>query len=123
MPSSPLSHPPLFLLPLSNLHQKQPPSTLPPSLPQGSLKLLPFSPSGKAQEPFSVRVEESNLLSITFLHGTLKPTLAVLYADHRQARHVKTYTLSPRERDVTAGPWVQMNVERGANLLIPVPGG
>jgi hypothetical protein len=46
----------------------------------------------------------------------------VLYADHRQARHVKTYTLSARDRELTAGPWSQMNVERGANLLIPVPG-
>jgi hypothetical protein len=35
---------------------------------------------------------------------------------------VKTYTLSHREREATPGPWAQMNVERGANLLIPVPG-
>lgn len=71
---------------------------------EGALKVVPVSAQGRVGEPFSVRLEEANVLDVCFLHtgGGGKPTLAVLYADQRGARHVRTYALSARERE--AGP-------------------
>lgn len=34
------------------------------------------------------------MLDMKFLHGEAKPTIAVLYTDQRQARHIKTYCIS-----------------------------
>ena len=90
---------------------------------EGALKIVPFTAAGRVQEPFSVRLEEANVLDLCFLHGhnAGKPTIAVLYADQRGARHVKTYAIGARDREAAPGPWQQLNVERGANMLIPVP--
>ena len=36
-------------------------------------------------------------------------------------RHIKTYVVDMREKELTPGPWAQSNVEHGARMLIPVP--
>jgi hypothetical protein len=33
-------------------------------------------------------------VDIKFLHGCSRPTIAVLYEDSREARHVKTYVIN-----------------------------
>ena len=37
--------------------------------------------------------DELQLLDMTMLHGTAQPTVAVLYQDNREARHVRTYKI------------------------------
>ncbi|MQL89140.1 hypothetical protein Taro_021718 [Colocasia esculenta] len=41
--------------------------------------------------------------------------------DNKDARHVKTYEVSLKDKDFAEGPWQQANVDNGAGLLIPVP--
>ena len=58
---------------------------------------------------------------MVFLHGCTKPTLAVLYQDSKEFRHLKTYELLLKEKEFGEGPWLLPNVESGASRLIPVP--
>ncbi|GJW54584.1 DNA damage-binding protein 1 [Tanacetum coccineum] len=41
--------------------------------------------------------------------------------DNKDARHVKTYEVSLKDKDFVEGPWSQNNLDNGADLLIPVP--
>lgn len=82
--------------------------------------MVPIDSSG-LKDAFNLTLEETRVFDIKFLHGCAKPTVAMLYEDNRRARHVKTYCIDSREKEFTAGPWHQNNVEFGANLLIPVP--
>jgi DNA damage-binding protein 1 len=61
------------------------------------------------------------VLDIKFLYGCTKPTIAVLYQDNKDARHVKTYEVSLKDKNFVEGPWSQNNLDNGADLLIPVP--
>jgi hypothetical protein len=49
------------------------------------------------------------------------PTLAVLYEDNKQKRHVKTYVINLKDKELAKGPWSQPNVESGASLLHSLP--
>ena len=60
---------------------------------------------------------------MVFLHGPPKPTLAVLYQDAKEARHLKTYEVLLREKDFGDGPWAVTSVEAGASILIAVKSG
>ncbi|KAK6154837.1 hypothetical protein DH2020_009085 [Rehmannia glutinosa] len=44
-----------------------------------------------------------------------------LFKDNKDARHVKTYEVSLKDKDFVEGPWSQNNLDNGAELLIPVP--
>lgn len=86
------------------------------------------------------------MLDIKFLYGTEHPTLAILYQarpygatgyhrvawltcvalawtsqDTKEARHIKTYVVSVRDKDIIDGPWQQTNLDIGASLVIPIP--
>eukprot|EP00958_Prasinococcus_capsulatus_P013243 scaffold1343_cov369-Prasinococcus_capsulatus_cf.AAC.10 len=87
----------------------------------GLLKVIPIDAKGQLKDAFNVRLEELQVIDIIFLHGLSKPTIAVLYEDTRDARHVKTYEVSLKDKELTEGPWMQQNVDMGAGLLIPVP--
>ncbi|GKE14731.1 DNA damage-binding protein 1, partial [Tanacetum coccineum] len=56
----------------------------------------------------------------TIIHHLL---LMYFYAvqDNKDARHVKTYEVSLKDKDFVEGPWSQNNLDNGADLLIPVP--
>lgn len=41
--------------------------------------------------------------------------------DNKDARHIKTYEVSLKDKDFVEGPWSQTNLDNGAGLLIPVP--
>lgn len=73
------------------------------------------------KEAMNFSLIETRILDIKFLYGCARPTLCMLYQDNRQVRHVKTLVLDTREKEATAGPWSQSNVEYGAHLIIPVP--
>ncbi|ORX91440.1 DNA damage-binding protein 1-like protein [Basidiobolus meristosporus CBS 931.73] len=83
----------------------------------------PLKPAkvGDLRDAFNIRLEELLIVSMTFLHGMAKPTLAVLYQDTKEARHIKTYEVSIKDKEFLEGPWSVSNVEPGANILIGVP--
>ena len=87
---------------------------------EGMIKIIPIEQSGM-KESFNSRLEISRILDCVFLHGTAKPCLAVLFEDQRMERHVKTYYVDTRERELMVGPWQQDKVNGGAKMLIPVP--
>ncbi|CAA6668092.1 unnamed protein product [Spirodela intermedia] len=87
----------------------------------GLFKVIPFDNKGQLKEAFNIRLEELQVLDIKFLYGCLRPTIVVLYQDNKDARHVKTYEVSLKDKDFAEGPWQQANVDNGAGLLIPVP--
>lgn len=49
-------------------------------------------------EAFNIRIDELELVAMTFLHACARPTLAVLYEDSKHARHVKTYEVLVKEK-------------------------
>jgi len=110
---------------------------------QGSIKILPLTQLPALQqsssssnnnnsggsggysttsEAFNVRFEETDIFDIKFLETSDPSTsvLAVLYEDTKRSRHVKTYQVSIKSKDLLKGPWEQPNVDKGANILIPV---
>ncbi|XP_031130290.1 DNA damage-binding protein 1-like [Ipomoea triloba] len=87
----------------------------------GLFKVIPFDNKGQLKEAFNIRLEELQVLDIKFLYGCPKPTVVVLYQDNKDARHVKTYEVSLKDKDFIEGPWSQNNLDNGADLLIPVP--
>ncbi|XP_010434237.1 PREDICTED: DNA damage-binding protein 1b [Camelina sativa] len=87
----------------------------------GLFKVIPFNNKGQLKEAFNIRLEELQVLDIKFLYGCVKPTIAVLYQDNKDARHLKTYEISLKDKEFVEGPWSQNNLDNGADLLIPVP--
>ncbi|KAH8956048.1 hypothetical protein BDL97_07G017700 [Sphagnum fallax] len=88
----------------------------------GRFKVIPIDSKGQLKEAFLIRLKgELEVLDIKFLYGCSKPTIAVLYQDSQDARHVKTYKVQMKEKDFGEGPWLQSNLDNGAGLLIPVP--
>jgi hypothetical protein len=74
---------------------------------RGSLGLISFhSPhlqiipivDGALQEAFNVRLDELKVLDLAFLHGCDVPTLAVLFEDTKEQRHIKTYRVSVKDK-------------------------
>lgn len=49
------------------------------------------------------------------------PLLLSLLQDNKDARHVKTYEVSLKDKDFVEGTLSQNNLDNGAALLIPVP--
>ena len=58
---------------------------------------------------------------MVFLHGTQRPTVAVLYQDQKEARHVRTYVVKEREKELDNGPWKVEHVD-GARACPPCAG-
>ncbi|GAB2241606.1 hypothetical protein Droror1_Dr00018381 [Drosera rotundifolia] len=87
----------------------------------GLFKVIPFDNKGQLKEAFNIRLEELQVLDIKFLYGCSRSTIVVLYQDNKEARHVKTYEVSLKDKDFVEGPWSQNNLDNGADLLIPVP--
>lgn len=88
---------------------------------EGHFKVIPMDAKGQLKEAFNIRLEELEVLDIKFIAGFSKPTIAVLYQDQRYARHIKTFAVNVRDKELIAGPWAQFNVEHNASELIPVP--
>ncbi|KAK9843115.1 hypothetical protein WJX74_007214 [Apatococcus lobatus] len=85
------------------------------------IKIIPIDERGLLHEAFNVRIDELSIRDMQFLHGCSRPTLAVLYEDTMKLRHLKTYEISVREKDLEVGSWQQSSLDRGASMIIPVP--
>ena len=87
----------------------------------GLFKVLSATAGGSLQsESFNIRLEELKVLDMVFLHGPTKPTLALLFEDNKEGRHVKTYEVQLKDKDLSDGPWAPASVEAGASMLIAV---
>ena len=49
-------------------------------------------------EAFNVRVEELQVLDMQFLYGCARPTVALLFQDNKNARHLRTYEISLKDK-------------------------
>lgn len=47
--------------------------------------------------------------------------MCLLFEDSKASRHLVTYSIDVKERELIEGPWSQTNVEFGARILVPVP--
>ena len=89
----------------------------------GLLKIVPMDPATGAlgSEAFSARLEELSVVDAAFLAGCATPTVALLYEDAKHARHLKTYALDARRKDLEEGPLAHQNLDAGASMLVAVP--
>ncbi|KAK5580443.1 hypothetical protein RB653_000460 [Dictyostelium firmibasis] len=69
----------------------------------------------------NVRLEELQVLDMTFLYGCKVPTIAVLFKDTKDEKHISTYEISAKDTELVVGPWSQSNVGVYSSLLVPVP--
>ncbi|PSC68559.1 DNA damage-binding 1 [Micractinium conductrix] len=88
----------------------------------GLFKVIPLDERGTLGEAFNMRLDELKVIDLAFLDGCTAPTIAVLYEDTKEQRHVKTYEVSVRDKELVEGPWRQSNLDAGSSMLIPVPG-
>jgi len=72
------------------------------------------------EEPVNMPIEEVAIMSMVFLHGCQRPTLAVLYQDKKEVRHVKTYEIDLKTNDKSETGWIQSELS-GARTCIAVP--
>ncbi|XP_060580249.1 DNA damage-binding protein 1-like [Ruditapes philippinarum] len=86
----------------------------------GLFKVIPLDRDNKELKAFNVRLEELTVIDIQFLHDCTTPTVILVHQD-QHGRHVKTYEISLRDKDLSKGPWKQDNVETEACILIAVP--
>lgn len=56
--------------------------------------MIRIGENGEFCQPFNIRIDELKIIDIAFLHNTAEPTVAVLYEDTKEQRHVKTYTIT-----------------------------
>lgn len=89
---------------------------------EGSIKIIPIGKNAAFQEAFDIKVNELMIISIRFLEGCAKPTLALLYQEG-EYRHVQTYVVNAKDKELSPGPWKESAVEQASNLLIAVPPG
>lgn len=90
----------------------------------GLLKVIPLDNKNiKSQEieAFNIRMEETTVPSITFLHGFANPTIGFIYKERSGTSHVKTYEVSLKEKEFILGPWDKLNVANEASIIIAVP--
>lgn len=87
----------------------------------GLLKVMPMDSAG-FHEAFNIRVDELQVLSMEFLYNCARPTVALLYHDNKDVRHLRTYEISIKDKEFVEGPFSQSNLDPGASMLIPVPG-
>ena len=87
----------------------------------GLFKVIQIDTTGKLHDAFNIRLEELNVITIKFLYGCEKPTIAILYQDTKSAKHIRTYSINLRDKEFEPGPWDHSNLDMGANVIIPVP--
>jgi DNA damage-binding protein 1 len=71
-------------------------------------------------DQFNLPIEEVTVMSMVFLHGCQRPTLAVLYQDKKEVRHVKTFEFDLKIKDKVETGWIQSGLA-GAMTCIAVP--
>lgn len=95
---------------------------------EGLLKIIPFEKDSKLKEAFNVRLEDaSTIVDLKLLDGTKKktatgdaPVVALIFQDNKNARHLRTFSVAFKEKDLQDGPFSRADIGAGANMLIPV---
>ena len=91
----------------------------------GQLKVLPIEADGQLGTPFNLRLEELQVLSLTFLDTDSEhPVLAVLHNDSSSSGNspgLKTYCIDVANKCLSDGPWSPFSLEDTSEMLIPVP--
>ena len=89
----------------------------------GLFKVIPIEKNKSSRDllAFDIRVEESTVPDIAFLHGFHNPTIGFIYKDLATgSNHVKTYEISMSQQMFVHGPWSRENVANEASIIIPV---
>ncbi|XP_077517373.1 DNA damage-binding protein pic [Amblyomma americanum] len=86
----------------------------------GLFKVIPLDRENRELKAFNIRMEELTVQDMEFLHGCKVPTIVLLHQDS-QARHMKTYEVSLKDKEFVRGPWKQDHVESEATLVVAVP--
>jgi DNA damage-binding protein 1 len=90
----------------------------------GAFKIIPLSPEeGTPLEEFNVQLDELQVIDIQFLHNCQTPTICVLYRDDKDNRHIRTYVVVIKDKNIQEGPWSLPNMDPHTSTLIPVPKG
>ena len=61
------------------------------------LQVIPLDAVG-FHEAFNIRVDELQVLSMEFLYDCSRPTVALLYQDNKDVRHLRTYEMSLKDK-------------------------
>lgn len=61
------------------------------------MQIIPMDSMG-FHEAFNIRVDELQVLSMEFLYDCPRPTVALLYHDNKDARHLRTYEISLKDK-------------------------
>jgi len=83
---------------------RAPRSALGDSLGPGAAQVIPVGEGGVLAEAFNIRLEELNVVDLKFLPGCARPTLALLWQDPKQARHVRTYVVDAKQKARARAP-------------------
>ena len=86
-------------------------------------QVIPLKAQGLlGQEVFDLRIEETHVVSMTFLHCTEHPTLCILFQDVREQRFVRSYTLDMKGMELAQGrsDMKVTPVPADSSFLVPV---
>jgi len=90
----------------------------------GLLTIIPMNAeTGELSEAFNMRIEETQVLGINFLHSCDKPTVAILHqgTDKNETRYIEFYSIDLQEKLLGDTEWERKRVESGTSIIIPVP--
>lgn len=73
------------------------------------------------KEAFDLRLEILKQIDVKFLYGCGRPTLCMLFEDDRNQRHMKTYTVEIKEKELLSSSWEEFNLDSGSSFIIPIP--
>ena len=85
------------------------------------LKVIPLKDGAAHGKPFNLPLDDVIVLDIACLHGFAKPTVAVLYQDRLDQRHVKTIEIDVPGEACVPGPIATVDVEQLAIILVALP--
>ncbi|KAI9216712.1 hypothetical protein BC828DRAFT_409186, partial [Blastocladiella britannica] len=91
--------------------------TGPPSARAKGKSRLGVSAAEEAPDPFTVRMNELNILSITALHE-VTDSFAVLYQDGKGKRHIRSYTVDLAGKELKRGPIPATTVSDAAHYIV-----
>ncbi len=83
-------------------------------------KVIPLEKDQTELKAYNIRMDQLFVADIEFLHGCAQPTIVLIHQDVN-GRHVMTHEISLKDKEFVKVAWKQDNVEREANILIPVP--
>ena len=89
---------------------------------EGVISCLPVDSRGGLGESVDVRIDECRVLDLCFLHGHSgsRHAIAVLYSDHKEKRHVRTFALDVKEREAKPAALSVQSLDYCPAYLIPV---